>query len=414
MKRRKDGRFAKQIYVGKKDSGKADENGNPIYTNCYKAVYGITQREVEEKVHELRIKLRKGIDYSSANDSFLIWANRFMRCKESEGLSVSHVQGLKNFIKHLEPIHYIPIEKVETQDVREVILDLYSEKRDANGNLIHKAYSKRTLTCVQQCARQIFNFAIESRAIDYNPAQFVKIPKDAHKEIREPLTDEQQCWINEFHHRAKRAAMLMLHAGLRRGEVVALTWADIDIKNALISVNKAVEYRSSNQAKLKSTKTESGIRTINIPKCLCDFLKEERAKDNCIYVLHMSDGKMMSEQSWRKMWDSYMRDLNVEYGYKNNRLLIRADATVKISKYNPHGLPIRIQTFTPHQLRHTFASNCYLAGVDVQTCMEWMGHSDVQTTLGIYTHLSKKHKKLTTNKLDDFYAQNGLLTSSVS
>jgi integrase len=70
-----------------------------------------------------------------------------------------------------------------------------------------------------------------------------------------------------------------------------------------------------------------------------------------------------------------------------------------------------VKSFTPHQLRHTFASNCYLAGIDVQTCMEWMGHSNIQTTLGIYTHLSKKHKKQITNKLDMFYEDNQLITT---
>lgn len=126
-----------------------------------------------------------------------------------------------------------------------------------------------------------------------------------------------------------------------------------------------------------------------------DYLRSERGKDNCIYVLHMQDGRMMSETSWRHMWTSYMKDL---------------DISCNAERSNRQIIGVQTEPFTPHQLRHTFATNCYLAGVDAQTCMEWMGHSNVETTLGIYTHISKKHKKQVVNKLDAYYADNQLIS----
>ena len=67
--------------------------------------------------------------------------------------------------------------------------------------------------------------------------------------------------------------------------------------------------------------------------------------------------------------------------------------------------------FNAHQLRHTFATMLYLSKVDILSMKELMGHSDIQTTLGIYTHLSEKFKKISIVQYDD-YIQNELLMAS--
>jgi integrase len=93
------------------------------------------------------------------------------------------------------------------------------------------------------------------------------------------------------------------------------------------------------------------------------------------------------------MWQSYMGELNRVHGVAPRG---------KRSKFDPAGTPITIDVFTPHQLRHTYATMLYSAGVDVLTAREQIGHADVQTTLGIYTHLSREHKQKNMAKLDDF------------
>lgn len=73
-----------------------------------------------------------------------------------------------------------------------------------------------------------------------------------------------------------------------------------------------------------------------------------------------------------------------------------------IRKKRPGGLPMRIEPFTPHQLRHTFCTLMYFAGVDVLTARDQMGHKDITVTLGIYTALDKKFKKKKINRLDTY------------
>ena len=84
-----------------------------------------------------------------------------------------------------------------------------------------------------------------------------------------------------------------------------------------------------------------------------------------------------------------MTDLNMKYGYGGS-----------VSKYDPDGTVMLIEPFTAHQLRHTYASLLYLAGVDVMTAKEQLGHADIKTTLGIYTHLDAKYKKKSLDKLN--------------
>ncbi len=195
--------------------------------------------------------------------------------------------------------------------------------------------------------------------------------------------------------------MIMLYSGLRRGELVALTWNDIDFKNKTIRVNKAVEYINNTPIVKNMTKTQAGMRLISIPDVLVKYLMT--VKRTSIIVC----GKMMTGGCFRRMWDSYMNTLNSIYGaFGNNKETQKKNGERK-SRFAPGGLPIVIDTFTPHQLRHTYASMLYKAGIDVLTAKDQLGHSDIKTTLNIYTHLDSIYKTHSMNKLNDYITRTG-------
>lgn len=361
MKKRADGRFSSQIYLGVVDGKRK-----------YKTVYGTTQKEVKQKVAELKIKMGKGVDISAADETFEVWADRFLLSKQAEGVGYAYTVNLKNDNKHLMPIHDKPISNITSIEIQSIIDSLALYHNDGK-----KPLSKRSLLGIKQFAGQVFKMAIGTRAVDYNPAEYVKIPRTASVAKRTAITEEQQDWIVNTPHRAQRAAMIMLYSGVRRGELLALTWGDIDLKNNTITINKAVEY-ICNKPSVKSPKSNAGNRIIEIPQNLSDFLIEEKKKDRCTQVIHMKDGNIFSKSSWGKMWSSYMKDLNIKYGYNNT-----------ISKHNPKGTEFLIETFTPHQLRHTFCTLLHAAGYDLIEARNQMGHSEIQTTANIYTHLDK-------------------------
>ena len=180
--------------------------------------------------------------------------------------------------------------------------------------------------------------------------------------------------------------MLMIYSGLRKGEATALTWNDIDLKEKTITVNKSYDFKNY---RIKTPKTAAGTRIVSIPQKLVDFLKAQPR--TCPYVLHTLDGRMMTYSAWQSAWRSYLLTLGLKYG-----------AGEKLSRYNPHGHIMTIDPFTPHECRHTFCTLMYFAGVDILTAQNQMGHSDVKTTLSIYSHLDAIHKKKNVSKLDAF------------
>lgn len=392
LKKRSDGRYCKQIYLGKKDTGRLDENGDPIYKKEYHAVYGFSPREVDEKAAQLRVQLGKGIDIKAANDSFSLWAERYRKSKEAEGQSASHLNNIQINIRHLSALSSIPISKINKGDIQAIIDSLAGWH---NGK---PPMAKRSLRGVRQTASAIFKTAMASRVIEYNPAEFVTIPKGASASRREAIPQHQQRWIEETPHRAQRAAMIMLYAGLRRGEVLALTWADVDFTSGTIRVNKAVEYVDGKPIAKDKTKTPAGMRTVDMPRKLRDFLQAEHRKDDCLYIVHSSNGSIPSASGWKRLWESYMKALNLKYGYTSEE---REKRNIN-SRMHPEKLTMRIETFTPHQLRHTCATLMYLAGMDALQAKEQLGHRDIATTLGIYTHLEKKHKRKGIAKLDSY------------
>ena len=246
--------------------------------------------------------------------------------------------------------------------------------------------SHYTLSNLRSSAKAVYDLAIPEVVL-YNPLIKTTTPAGAPPEPREPISEEQQRWIRETPHAAQRAAMLLLYSGLRRGEATALTWADVDLKDATITVSKGYDFPGQEiQEPLKRPRVSGWSAS---PKSW--WTTSRRSRMAACMCCTARKGERMTEQGWKRMWESYMRDLNVKYGYDGQQ-----------NKNRPGGLPMAIETFTPHQLRHTFCTLMYFAGVDVLTARDQMGHKDISVTLGIYTALDKKFKKKKINRLDAY------------
>lgn len=378
--KRADGRLQSKIYVG---------NGK------YKYVYADTQRELDKKVNEVKIALGKGLDVSAERDTFGDWAERWLKLKEAE-VSHGRYQSYKYRIDGLSYLHKMQITKIRNIDIQDIILDKAKD-----------GCSEKTLKEYKSVCSQIFKLAISNRVIDFNPAADVKIPSVETYSDRRALTEEERSWITApSDHRGKTAAMIMMFAGLRRGELIALTWRDIDLDSKTITVNKAVEMVDGKSVLKNHTKTDAGMRTVYIPQILTDYLKTQD-KGTSLHVCPDAKGGMMSESAWKRLWNSYLAELNFRFGDFSHEMV--TDENGKLtqfklpkSRFAPKHIPMVIPRFTAHWLRHTFITMMYFAGVDVLTAKEQAGHADIQTTMEIYTHLDGKYKTKQIQKLDDY------------
>jgi len=377
LKKRADGRYQIQISLGvDPTTGKR---------RC-KTVYGCSPSEVTAKADDLRAKLGRGIDISAADETFSVWRNRWLKSKKGSVCQKAYETLVNCSAAMTEAIGEMPLSRIKPVDVQNVIDELAAQGK-----------AKSTLQKVRNYTDQIFRMAIINRVLEFNPVVAVTVPATSPVSVRSAISDEQQLWIRQMPHRAQTPAMIMLYAGLRRGEVIALHWSDIDLEARTIRVNKSVEMLRGSAHLKQGAKTKAGTRIVDIPIVLADYLSREKAalgSDMDQLVCPSVRGGLMSDTAWRRMWNSYMQDINITYGYGGKR-----------SKFDPNRnkdkpIVMLIEPFTAHQLRHTFATLLYKAGVDPMTAMHQLGHADIKTTLGIYTHLDAEYKRRSMDKLD--------------
>ncbi|GAA6514592.1 site-specific integrase [Merdimmobilis hominis] len=398
--RRKDGRVAVQVYLGRREDG----------TREYRTVYGKTQKEADEKAVRLKLDLKKGLDVSAARDTFGEWAERWASIKSQE-VSAARMTTYRCDLKHLSPLFSIPLSQVRAADLQEVLYTL-ARRNPTTG----KPTAAKTLQGIRSVAGQIFQMAVDNRVIEYNPTAPVKIPKGQPRETRRALTDLERQWVENTPHRAQTAAMLMLYAGLRRGEVIPLTGGAVDLERREIQVNRFVAFDKGRPILKDYGKTDNSRRVVTIPQVLVNYLASVKAANPGAWgglLCPSAHGQLMTETAWRRLWESYQRELNARYGdfsscltWKNGRRMEQVTMDGK-DKFNPNGVPFVIRGFTAHDLRHTFATLLYFSGVDILTAKEQLGHSDVRTTMEIYTHLDKDFKRRSMDKMDEFLAASG-------
>lgn len=378
---RDDGRYSSKISLG---------NGK------YKYVYAYSPSELEKKVRQIKGKQDRGLDLSAERDTFGYWREKWLKLKALQ-VSDGRYKTYCGRAKNLDPIALYPIDQVRSADIQDIIIELATFNPNTK-----KPMAKQTLREIKQVAAQIIQLAIDNRVLDYNCAASVKIPSDAKKESKEALTEEQRRWIEETPHRAQTAAMIMLYAGLRRGELMPLQWRDIDLNKACISVNKSACRTSDGMEIKKGGKTKNATRTVYIPQKLVDYLRPLQGLPFEL-VCPSAHGKLMTDTAWRRLWESYLKELNFKYGkFENSLEWLKNHSGRPTSKFAPEKLPMVIPHFTAHSLRHTFITMLYMAGVDVLTAKEQAGHADIQTTLAIYTHLNNEYKMVNMSKLNQY------------
>ena len=256
--------------------------------------------------------------------------------------------------------------------------------------------SLSTLKSARDTIRGVFRSALADGLIDKDPAASVPIPH-GDKGTHRAITPQERALIHSTPHRLRPAVMVMLYAGLRRGETMALQLPrDVDFDNLTITVREAVRFDHAGRPLIVDPKTEAGTRTVPMLAGLADELRGIRG-----LLCPSASGDLMTESAWSRAWQSYVYHLGEALNGCTKRRAKKAEKDWQ---------PVTIR---PHDLRHSFCTMLYDSGVDLKTAMLWMGHADQTMTMRIYTHLTEQRRKaaeqlLRSAQKDTFGVQNGV------
>lgn len=188
----------------------------------------------------------------------------------------------------------------------------------------------------------------------------------------ECLSPEEQRKIEKFIAKSTRTKLvgilLCLYTGLRIGELLALTWEDIDFADGLISVSKSCHdgWKNGYHKIIETPKTKNSARLIPIPKQLISVLKNAKREIGGTYVI--GGDKSVSVRSYQRTFELLLKKLHIpRRGF--------------------------------HALRHTFATRAIECGMDVKTLSEILGHKNPAITLNRYVHSLMDHKRSMMNRL---------------
>lgn len=266
-------------------------------------------------------------------------------------------------------------------------------------------YASSTVNKQRIIYRSIFRNAIVDKdlgkIITHNPADQVRMPSGLPKPRKREAPEDEV--VKQIQQKASTAyfgtfALFLMCTGFRRGEALAIKWKDVDRKAGTIRCSSSISFRSG-APKEKSPKTNSGYREVPILSPLLPALEMPQGALPTDYIFPGENpSKPMPKKTYDRRWIHYCKEMGFVTDEPETRVS-KQGKTYIVHNYKP--------TLTAHVLRHGYATILFEADVDVYTAQKLLGHSDIETTMAVYTHLREKKKNESLDKLKA-YTINGL------
>ena len=273
IRKRADGRWE-----GRYTAGYHPETGKRIIKN----VLGKTQAECKAKL-SAAMEAARGIDVSRADEyTVAAWLRTWFELYSKLHIRPSTMNYYhRNIEQHIIPaIGDIPLNKLTTRDLQKFYNDLQSNGRLRKVQKKEKpGLSNSTVRGIHMMLHNALDRAVKEKLILSNPTENCIIPKIEKQEMKILHPDHISAYLNAAERRnALPMFYLELVSGLRKGELVALQWSDLDEANCTISVSKQASWDTEHQLILSRPKTGNSIREVSIPQDAVELLKQEHAK----------------------------------------------------------------------------------------------------------------------------------------
>ena len=369
ISKRPDGTWWARISLGVTSNGKRKR----------KAFYGKTRKEVQEKL-TAALNDENNAGYIEPTKMTLAhWMDIWLCDYKKRSVKPSTFYRMCCTVEvHIKPHlgHY------KLTDLRPDMVQKFVNQMDENG--LAPSTIKRNCSTLRIALHQ----AVKNELLPKNPASDIIRPPETKTAIRVLSPDDQERFIEaakvtehgEFF-------ILALCTGMRLGEMLALTWDDVNFENNEISVTKSVTklkdyYKKEESGKryISNPKTEAGNRIIPLLPQIRELLINLKSVHNNFKV---------------KFGNTY-QDENLVFCHYNGKPFSSSGMHAKLKKMTKR---IGIDDFHIHCLRHTFATRGLESGIELKVMQELLGHSSIQMTADLYTHVLPHKRKESMEKL---------------
>ena len=335
-----------------------------------------TQKEAKLALAQLQLEIETGSfvkqDYSRFKDVYNLWYAQYVN-----SVKPSSAQRIRYYFEKqiLPAFGELALTKISPSYCQKVVNE-WSKKYKRFDSM--KMYTSK-----------IFEFAITQNLLTINPMNRIIMPKRQ----REIKTKEEQNFLDKKDLQSFLKIIkenesfevfvlfrVLAYTGLRKGELLALTWNDIDFTHYSLQINKGVSYLSKNKY-ISTTKNTFSERTLSLDEQTASFLKKWKLEQK---KLLLSRGIRIKDDKEQLIFSN-----------KQNDILRHSVIKEKLKKYPQFNI-------TAHGFRHTHASLLFEAGATIKQVQERLGHADINTTLNIYTHVTKNAEKEVANLFSNF------------
>src|SRR6266700_2052634 len=360
--RRKDGRYQAALTL---------ENHERKY------FYGKTRKEVQDKLNTALYEQKKGTLATGPQQTLGAYLEKWIDQVVKLTKRPNTYNGYRSVVKcHLIPsLGHIKLQKLTVEQLQA----FFAEKQET--------LKPKTLALIHSVLSSALSNAVKCGLVGRNVASLVSLPSVERYE-GQVLTVDQARKLLEVA-RGSRLDVLLLVAlttGMRRGELVALHWSDLDFETGILQVRRNVTYMDGVGYVEREPKTKAGRRKIRLAGVVLEALKEHGDRQQ--------QARMKAGEKWQ---DRGLIFSNIYGGFFD------ADHMGAMFKklLKKAGLPdVRF-----HDLRHSVATVLLAAKIDLKVVSELLGHSSVAITADIYAHVLPEQQQEVVDKMDDLFTR---------
>jgi integrase len=339
-----------------------------------KWIYGKTRRDVSDRLRKIRSDVAEGRPVVDERLTMADYLNRWLYEVAKQRTRPMTWRGYEHLVRlHILPtLGRVRLAKLTPQHVHSLVTQKVREGR----------LSPRTIQYMHSVLRAALNQAVRWRMVHYNAAAMVSTPRVTRREVLALSPANARLLLDAARgDRLEALYSVALALGLRQGEALGLTWADINLETGVLRIRRASQRVPHQGTQLVETKTQRSRRTLVMPPIVINALCAHRGRQ---VVERLAAG-----ERWV--------DLDLVFPSERGTLADGPNVTHRFHKLLKRaGLP----AMRFHDLRHACASLLLVQGVHPRVVMETLGHSQISLTMNTYSHVLPALQREAADKME--------------